>query len=242
MHADVLVIGAHPDDIELSCAGTVAKLVRQGRSVAMAELTEGELGTRGNRSIRRREAAAAARILGVSTRRNLHIPDGRIELNRKNLLKVITLIRELRPSLLIIPHSHERHPDHEHTHILCKEAWFYAGLRKLVTRLHGVAQKPFRPDNYFTFMQKFEFQPSFIVDVTDEFDIRMAAIRAHASQFHNPESKDPETLLSRPEFLDHIRIRAEYFGQSIGVRYGEPFHSPVPLGVKSPFDLVLSRG
>ncbi len=242
MHADVLVIGAHPDDIELSCAGTVAKLVRQGRSVAMAELTEGELGTRGNRIIRRREAAAAARILGVTIRRNLRIPDGRVELNRKNLLKVITLIRELRPSLLIIPHSRERHPDHEHTHFLCKEAWFYAGLRKLETRIHGVPQKPFRPDNYITFMQKFEFQPSFIVDVTDEFDVRMAAIRAHASQFHNPHSKDPETLLSKPEFLDHIRIRAEYFGQMIGVRYGEPFHASVPLGVKSPFDLVLSRG
>jgi len=242
MHADVLVIGAHPDDIELSCGGTVAKLVGQGFHVALADLTQGELGTRGTKEIRAQEAAEAARILGVTTRRNLRIPDGGIELSRKNLLKVITLIRELRPRILLIPHDRERHPDHVHTHFLCKEAWFYSGLEKIRTRLNGKFQAPFRPDNFFHFMQKFEFEPTFVVDVSEHFETRMTAIRAHASQFHDPKSKDPETVLSKPEFLEQIRTRAEYYGQTIGVSYGEPFFSPVPIGVKSPFDLVLSRG
>ncbi|MCU0411240.1 MAG: bacillithiol biosynthesis deacetylase BshB1 [Bacteroidetes bacterium] len=242
MHADVLVIGAHPDDIELSCGGTVAKLANEGHAVALAELTRGELGTRGNEKIRGVEATNAAKIMGVSIRRNLEIPDGNIELNRKNLLKVISLIRELRPRILLIPHFHERHPDHVHAHHLCKEAWFYAGLRKIRTTLRGKAQSPHRPDNYFHYMQKFEFQPTFVVDVSDFFEQRMQAIRAHASQFHNPSSTEPETVLSHPSFLDDIRSRALYFGQTIGVKYGEPFYSPVPLGIKSPFDLVLTRG
>lgn len=242
MHADVLAIGAHPDDIELSCGGTVAKLVHLGHSVALTELTRGELGTRGNKQVRAAEAATAAEILGVVTRRNLEMPDGNIELNRKNLLKVISLIRELRPKILLIPHFHERHPDHVHTHQLCKEAWFYSGLQKIRTNHRGKNQEPHRPDMYFHFMQKFEFQPSFVVDVSDFFETRMRSIRAHTSQFHDPESKDPETVLSRPSFLEDIRSRALYFGQTIGVKYGEPFYAPVPLGVKSPFDLIVAKG
>jgi bacillithiol biosynthesis deacetylase BshB1 len=242
MQADVLAIGAHPDDIELSCGGTVAKLVHLGHSVALAELTRGELGTRGNETVRAHEAKKAADILGVVTRRNLGISDGNIEVNRKNLLKVVSLIRELRPRILLIPHFHERHPDHVHTHYLCKEAWFYAGLRKIRTTLGGSTQHPHRPDVYFHFMQKFEFQPTFVVDVSDFFEIRMQSIRAHASQFHDPTSVDPETVLSKPNFLDDIRSRALYFGQTIGVKYGEPFYSPVPIGVHSPFDIVTSRG
>ena len=239
---DALFVGAHPDDVELSCAGTAAKLVQSGKRVAMADLTRGELGTRGNEQIRSKEAQRAAEILGVIERRNLGIPDGNIGMDRKNLLKVITLIREFRPRLLFIPHFHERHPDHVHTHQICREAWFYAGLRKIRTVLHGKVQEPFRPDSYFTFMQKYEFEPSFIVDISGFFELRMDAIRAHASQFHDPESTDPETVLSQPEFLEEIRTRARYFGRRIGVEYGEPFYSPLPIGVSDPFVLVLSRG
>jgi N-acetylglucosamine malate deacetylase 1 len=242
MHADVLAIGAHPDDIELSCGGTIAKLVEDGHNVALADLTQGELGTRGTKEIRAKEASEAAKILGVVSRRNLKIPDGNIELSKANLKKVITLIRELRPRILIIPHSVERHPDHVHTHRLCKEAWFYAGLRKIATSLNGKVQNPHRPDNFFEFMQWYEFTPSFIVDISSTFDIKMRAIKAHTSQFHNPESKDPETLLSRPEFLDHIKTDCEYFGKKIGVKYAEAFHSWAPLGVNTPFDFVLRKG
>jgi len=242
MQADVLAIGAHPDDIELSCGGTIAKLVLDGHKVALADITQGELGTRGTKEIRAKEALDAAKLLGVGTRRNLKIPDGSIEMSQANLKKVITLIRELRPRIMIIPHSIERHPDHVHAHTLCKEAWYYSGLRKIETSLDGEPQKPHRPDNFFEFMQWYEFTPSFIVDISDTFETKMKAIKAHSSQFYNPESKDPETLLSRPEFLERIKTDCEYYGKKIGVRYGEPFFSWTPLGVKTIFDFVLSKG
>jgi N-acetylglucosamine malate deacetylase 1 len=242
MQVDILAIGAHPDDIELSCGGTIAKLVQDGHKVALADITQGELGTRGNKEIRAKEALTAAKLLGVVTRRNLKIPDGDIALSRVNLKKVITLIRELRPKILIIPHSVERHPDHVHAHRLCKEAWYYSGLRKIETTLNGAAQKPHRPDNFFEFMQWYEFIPSFIVDVSGTFDVKMKAIRAHSSQFFDPRSKDPETILSRPEFLERIETDGEYYGKKIGVKYGEPFYSWTPLGVKTIFDFVLTKG
>jgi len=242
MQVDVLAIGAHPDDIELACGGTIAKLVKDGHQVAIADITQGELGTRGTKEVRAKEAAAAAKVMGIATRRNLMIPDGDIELSKANIRKVITLIRELRPKVLIIPHSVERHPDHVHTHRLCKEAWYYSGLRKIETSIDGSPQKPHRPDNFFEFMQWYEFTPSFIVDISETFDIKMKAIKAHASQFYDPKSKDPETLLSRPEFLERIRTECEYNGKRIGVKYGEPFYSWTPLGVRTIFDFVLTKG
>jgi bacillithiol biosynthesis deacetylase BshB1 len=241
MHVDVLAIGAHPDDVELACGGTVASLVQQGYSVALADLTRGELGTRGNEVIRGQEAKRAAEILGVATRRNLGIPDGGIELTRKNLLKVISLLRELRPKILFIPHSIERHPDHVHTHQLCKEAWFYAGLRKIITTFRGKSQEPYRPQNYFEYQQWYHFEPTFIVDISETFDIKMKAIRAHASQLHNPRSKEPETRLSRPDFLDRIETDAKFYGQRIGVKYGEPFFSYAPIGIRNPLELILNK-
>lgn len=238
MPVDVLAIGAHPDDIELSCGGTIAKLVQQGYKVAMADLTEGELGTRGSRETRAQEAEAASKILNVQTRRNLEIPDGNIQVSQENLKSLIQLIRELEPRLLLIPISQDRHPDHGHTHQLCKEAWFYAGLEKIATSLNGVPQKAFRPDRYYEYMQWYESGVSFVVDVSDTFDIKMKAVHAYTSQFHNPESKERETVLSQPEFLDLIEVRGRYYGRRIGVKYGEPFLSFFPLGIKDMFDLV----
>jgi N-acetylglucosamine malate deacetylase 1 len=242
MKTDVLAIGAHPDDLELSCGGTIAKLVQQGHSVALADLTQGELGTRGTKEIRAREALEAARILGVATRRNLQIPDGGIAIKRENILKVITLIRELQPSILIIPHGVERHPDHVHTHQLCREAWFYSGLEKLPTKLRGTRQHPHRPHHFFEFMQWHEFKPAFIVDISETYETKMESIRAHASQFFNPKSKERETKLSSPEFLHTIETRCKYYGQKIGVKYGEPFLTNFSIGVKDLFDLQVIKG
>lgn len=236
MEVDVLAIGSHPDDIELCCGGTIALLVKQGHNVALAELTQGELGTRGSKEIRAKEAAAAAKILGVATRRNLKIPDGNIQVNEANLKKVISLIRELRPKLLLIPHSVERHPDHIHTHQLCKEAWFYSGLAKIKTN-----QPPHRPDIYFEYMQWYEFAPTFILDISETYDLKVKSIRAHVSQFHNPESKEPETKLSQPQFLEIIETRALYYGQRIGIKYGEPFFSYALVGVKDLFHIVTYK-
>jgi len=242
MNADVLAIGAHPDDLELACGGTIAKLVQQGYKVALADATRGEMGTRGTKEIRSKEAEEAAQILGALTRRNLQIPDGNVEVNKANVRKVITLIRELRPTVLIIPHGVERHPDHAHTHQLCKEAWFYAGLRKLVTGSHGKKQEPHRPHHYFEFMQWHEFNPAFVVDISDTYDLKMKAIHAHASQFFNPASKEPETRLSSPSFLDTIETRCKYYGQKIGVAYGEPFLTQFTMGVDDMFDLIIHKG
>ena len=227
MKLDVLAIGAHPDDIELSCGGTVAKLVRQGRRVGLCDLTAGELGTRGTPEVRAQEAARAAEILGAVVRENLGIPDGNIENTPENRLKVVGVIRTYQPEVLLIPYHIDRHPDHERAHILCREAWFAAGLEKVGTAFNGKPQEPFRPRAYYCFMQWHEFQPSFIVDVSDVYDVRREAVRAFRSQFFDPESNERETILSTPEFLEMMHTRFAYYGDRIGTQYGEPFFSPV---------------
>ncbi len=241
MQLDLLAFGSHPDDVELTCAGTLAVAKRAGYSTGIIDLTEGELGTRGSNVIRAREAAAAAKILGC-VRENLHIPDGNIQLNEENRLKVIRVIRKYRPKIILIPHFAERHPDHVNTHHLCLEAWFYAGLRKISTKVGGKEQLPWRPENYFNYMQWQEFQPTFIVDISDVFDIRLTSILAHKSQFHNPGSTEPATLLSEKSFLDFVETRAKFYGYSIGASYGEPFYSAEPIGIKDLFGLKMFKG
>ncbi|MGA7159555.1 MAG: bacillithiol biosynthesis deacetylase BshB1 [Bacteroidota bacterium] len=238
MKLDVLAIGAHPDDIELSCAATVAKLVRSGKKVAIVDLTQGELGTRGSKQIRKEEAAKAAKILGIEFRDNLRMADGNIECNRKNLISVMEVLRTFQPSVLLFPHWLERHPDHEHAHRLCKEAWFLAGLEKIPTRVNGKKQEPFRPKKYFHYMQKYEFTPSFIVDVSDVYDVKTKALLAFESQFHNPKSKERETILSSKLFLESIKARDIHHGSLINAAYGEAFYSIEPLGISSIFDFV----
>ena len=239
MKLDVLAIGAHPDDIELSCSATVAKLIKQGKKVGILDLTEGELGTRGSRAIRKKEAETATKILGVPTRMNLGFPDGNIEVNQTNIKKIIQIIRFYQPSILLFPHWFERHPDHEHTHRLCREAWFYSGLEKIATKYHGKRQAPFRPKKYFHFMQKYEFQPTFIVDVSDVYETKIKSLMAFESQFYNPKSKERETILSSRLFLESIYARDRHFGSHINVEYGEPFFSIEPLGFNSFFDVLL---
>jgi bacillithiol biosynthesis deacetylase BshB1 len=242
MKLDILAIGAHPDDVELACGGTVAKSVKAGYKVGLVDLTEGELGTRGDKKIRAKEAADAAKILGVAIRENLRIPDGRIEVSTANMNKVISLYRKYRPEIILIPHWQERHPDHVHAHQLCREAQFYSGLRKISVRTYGKKLQPWRPHKYLHYMQKHEFTPSFIVDISDVFDIRVEAIKAHKSQFYNPSSSEPVTFLSQKSFLDFMETRMKYFGQQIGVQYGEPFYSVEPIGINDLFDLQMFKG
>ncbi len=241
MQLDILAIGAHPDDVELCCGGTLAKLVKKGRKAGIIDVTRGELGTRGTSTVRLKEATAAASILGC-VRENLAIPDGNIEVNSANVRKLITKIRKYRPRMIIIPHWHERHPDHVHTHLLCREAWFYAGLRKISTTLNGRRQDPWRPDNYIHYMQWYEFNPSFIVDITGVYNVRLRAIRAHKSQFHDPTSKEPGTKLSESTFMEFVETRAKSYGVKIGVKYGEPFYSVESVGIADPLDLKMFRG
>jgi bacillithiol biosynthesis deacetylase BshB1 len=241
MQLDLLAFGAHPDDVELCCGGTLIKHIKHGYTAGIIDLTDGELGTRGTKEIRAREAKAAARIIGC-VRESCSIPDGNIELNDRNLKKVITILRKYRPRVIFIPHFQERHPDHVHAHHLCREAWFYAGLRKIKTTLNGKPQDPWRPQNYYTFMQWLEFTPSFIVDITDEYEQRLASIKAHASQFYDPTSKDPQTILSQQSFLAFLESRARTFGWRIGTAFGEPFYSVETPGVNDILKLQMFKG
>jgi N-acetylglucosamine malate deacetylase 1 len=237
MKLDVLAIGAHPDDVELTCGGTIIKLVKQGRRVGILDLTQGELGTRGDRRTRARESANAASVMGVALRENLKLPDGNIEATMEHRLSLVRAIRTHQPDVLLFPYPVDRHPDHERSHVLCREAWFSAGLQKVKTSVRGRSQDPFRPRAYYHYMQWFEFVPTFIVDVTGEFDQRMETMRAYRSQFHDPASRERGTILSTPEFLEMIRTRLEYYGDRIGRKYGEPFFSPAPTEVKDLFTL-----
>lgn len=238
---DILAVGAHPDDVELCCGGTLAKARLLGRRIGIVDLTRGELGTRGNASIRAQEAAEAARILGAR-RVNLGLPDGGIALSRRNLLNLIRVFRMHRPSILLIPYAEERHPDHVAAHLLARQAWFSSGLRKIATSVNGKRQEPWRPACYFCYMQWQDFDPSVIVDITDVYGTRARAIRAHKSQFYDPLSKEPPTVLSQKSFFEFLDARARLYGWKIGVGYGEPFFTPGDIGVSDLLGLKMFAG
>ena len=234
---DVLAIGAHPDDVELTCGGTIIKLVKQGKKVGIIDITDGELGTRGSRETRAEEATNAGKILGVSVRESLSIPDGNIENSIDNRLRLVRVIRKYKPEILLFPYHTDRHPDHENAHILCRESWFASGLAKVETFEQDLRQEPHRPRNYYHYMQWFEFIPSFVVDVTEEYEQRMEAVRAFKSQFHDPKSTERETVLSKPEFMEMIQTRLEYYGDRVNKKYGEPFFSSSLIGVDDIYSL-----
>jgi bacillithiol biosynthesis deacetylase BshB1 len=218
MELDVMAFSAHADDVELSCGGTMIKLARLGYRTGACELTHGELSTRGNTDVRRAEAQGAAEILGLHERINLDIPDGRIESTEENRLKVIRALRRYRPKLVFTSYWHDRHYDHPHTSRLVSEACFYSGLRKIDT-----GQEPFRPRLVIYFPHRDEFEPSFLVDISAEFEDKMAAVRAHASQFYDENSAEPETFISSSHFMEALTVRMRYWGLRIGVEYAEPF-------------------
>ena len=223
MNLDALVFAAHPDDAELSMGGTIAKLTMHNLKVGIIDLTRGELGTRGTPEIRQNEAFLAADILKVSIRENLLIPDGDIERKKENLVKIVMSIRKYRPKILFAPYFNDRHPDHIHTSRLVKEAMFATGLAKLKTFDREVAQNAYRPRKLYYYMQTYQFDPSFIVDISESFEIKMKAVQCFSSQFHDPRSKEPETFISRPEFIHYIESRAQVYGFQIDKKYGEPF-------------------
>ena len=229
MKLDVLVFAAHPDDAELSMGGTIAKFTESGFKVGIIDLTQGEMGTRGSVEIRKNEAADAAKILKISVRENLLIPDGDIRISNENINKVVVMMRKYCPGLVFAPYFNDRHPDHIHTSDLIKEAMFVSGLSKAKTFVGENAQAVFRPSKLFYYMQTYTFQPSFIVDITGSFEKKLNSIRAFKTQFHNPDSNEPETFISKPEFIDFVEARAKYFGFQIGKKFGEPFYSEVNI-------------
>jgi bacillithiol biosynthesis deacetylase BshB1 len=225
MHLDVLVFSAHPDDAELSMGGTIALLTKNNLKVGLIDLTKGELSTRGTVETRQREAFNAAIILKASLRENLELQDGNILNNKENLLKVIMSIRKYKPKIVFAPYFNDRHPDHIDASNLIKRAFFYSGLAKIKTFDKEVPQQHFRPEKIYYYMQTFTFEPTFIVDVSETFEQKMKAVQCYETQFHNPKSTEPETFISRPEFLNYIQSRAEFYGFQIHKKYGEPFFS-----------------
>ena len=237
MNLDVLAFGAHADDVELACGGTLIKLGGLGHRTGVVALTRGEMGTRGGPEIRAREFDRAAEIMGLAAHSMLDIPDARVEATWENKLKIVEVIRAHRPRIVFAPYWVERHPDHEQTSRLVRESAYLAGLRKIDT-----GQEAFRPFRVLYYQSRYEFAPSFIVDVSACHDRKMSAVLAYQSQFHRrldegglpAESPEPETILSRPEFLDAIEIRDRAHGARIGAKYGEPFVVREPLAVDDP--------
>jgi bacillithiol biosynthesis deacetylase BshB1 len=238
MKLDVLFFSAHPDDVELSCGGTVIKLVKKGKKVGIIDLTRGELGTRGTMETREREVRRASKVMGIHVRENMKFADGNIEESVENRLKTIKIIRHYKPEIIFCPYYRDRHPDHMHASNLVKEAAFYSGLHKIKTERDGRQQEAYRPGKRIYYMQTYIFEPSFIIDISDEFKKKMAAIRCYSSQFYNPRSKEPKTFISDKKFLKFIEARAKSHGFQIGVNYAEPYFSEekIKLNIHSLFD------
>ena len=234
MNVDVLAFGAHADDVELSCGGTLIKLAAMGYKTGVVTLTRGEMGTRGSADIRAREFAKAAGLMGLTVHKMLDIPDARVDLTWENKLKIIAEIRAHKPRIILAPYWIDRHPDHENASLLVRASAYLAGLKKIDT-----GQEAFRPAKVVFCQSRFEFAPSFIVDITAAQARKMTAIRAYGSQFHRPDQPDPaaasgETSIGRPEFLDHIEVRDRRYGAQIGAKYGEPFLVREALKVDDP--------
>ncbi len=233
---DILVIAAHPDDAELSCGGTIAQLTASGKSVVIADCTKGELGSRGTVKLREKETANASKIMGVNTRVNLGMPDGNIQQTPDNILSIVSIIRRFRPQIILFNPPYERHPDHENVHRLVRSAVFQSGLTKIETFHKGISQTTHRPKHIFSYMQTYEFEPSFYVDISDSFDVKIAAIRAYSSQVFvegENDTTEPVTFISKPDFMEMLEARARYFGALIGVKYAEPFLAIEPVGIPS---------
>lgn len=233
MKLDVLAIAAHPDDTELSCAGTLAALVLQGLRVGVLDLTQGEMGTRGTPELRLHEAQNAAKVLGLVVRENIALPDCGLNNTPEHCLKIIEMVRKYQPDVCFINAPDDRHPDHGNAARLTIDALFYSGLMKIETSNSGSKQLPWRPFHVLHYMQNRTFTPSVVFDITETIDIKEKAILAFSSQFNieNP-GDEPETYISSKGFFEQLRSRARHYGHQIGVQFGEPFlyyGGPIPL-------------
>lgn len=229
MKTDILCITAHPDDVELGCGGTVASAIDSGKTVAIVDLTRGELGSRGTPELRKEEATTAAQVLGVQHREILDLGDGLFEETQDNLRQIVERIRHFQPDIVISNAISDRHPDHGRAAKLVTRACFLAGL----VNFEGGNNEAWRPRNVYYMLQDRYAHPDVIVDISDHYEKKMEAIMAFASQFHRPDGgNEPQTPISSPEFLEFLKARAVEMGRIIGARYGEGFNVERAPGVK----------
>ena len=234
---DILAFGAHPDDVELGCGGTLAKEISNGKKVGIIDLTRGELGTRGSAEIRTLEANKASKTLGLKIRENLNFKDGFFNNDENHQLKVIQVIRKYQPEIILCNALDDRHIDHPKASKLVADSSFLSGLVKINTSLNGENQKPWRPKSVYHYIQWKNLNPDFVVDISGFIEKKISAINAYKSQFYNPESNEPETLISKKNFIDNVINRSADLGRLIGVDYAEGFNTQRLLGVSSLNDL-----
>ncbi|GLR15714.1 bacillithiol biosynthesis deacetylase BshB1 [Portibacter lacus] len=237
MTVDILAIGVHPDDVELSCSGTLLEQIENGYSVGLVDLTQGELGTRGSAEIRLQEALDASKILGAEFRENLGMRDGLFEINEENLLKLVVSIRAHRPKIVLANAIRDRHPDHGRAAELIHQACFLAGLRKIETSKDGVQQEAWRPKNVFHYIQDRALEPDFVFDISNVIEQKMEVIKAFKSQFYDPNSKEPPSPISGSDFMEFILAKARNFGREAGFEYAEGFTTYKKIGVQDLFDI-----
>jgi bacillithiol biosynthesis deacetylase BshB1 len=243
MKLDLLAFGAHPDDIELSCAGTLLIEKNNGKKVGIVDLTQGELGTRGTAEVRKEEAKNSAVILGADIRENLEMADGFFKNDEENQRKIITVLRKYRPEIILCNAPDDRHPDHGRSADLVNDAAFLSGLIKIETKDDmDNKQEIWRPKYVFNYIQDLYFKPDFVIDISNVFDKKIEAIDAFSTQFYNPNAsdKEPQTYISSPEFLESVINRAKMYGKMIGVKYAEGFLSKKMIGMKT-FDALIQK-
>ncbi len=234
MKLDLLAFGVHPDDVELSCAGVLISEILKGKKVGIADLTRGELGSRGTADTRKQEAADAAAILGVHVRENLGMADGFFVNDEAHQRKIITCIRKYKPDIVFCNAPEDRHPDHGRSAELVQDAAFLSGLVKIETIDGGHIQEAHRPKYIFNYIQDRYLKPDFVYDISDVFETKLKAIRAYATQFYSEQAKEgPETYISKPGFLDSVIYRSKMMGKMIGADYGEGFLSKKMIGVSA---------
>ena len=237
MKLDILAFGAHPDDVELGCSGTIAKEISLGKKVGIIDLTRGELGTRGSVEIRNSESAKASQVLGVVARENLDMRDGFFINDEAHQLKIIEMIRKYKPEIVLCNAIEDRHIDHGKGSQLVSDACFLSGLLRIETELDGVSQEAWRPKVVYHYIQWQNIEPDFVVDISDFMDTKMEAVLAYGSQFYNPNSKEPVSPITSKNFLDSVKYRAQDLGRLVNVTYAEGFTTERYVAVNSLGDL-----
>ena len=234
---DILAFGAHPDDVELSAGGTLIKQIKNGSTVGIVDLTMGEMGTRGTPEIRSMEAANAMKIIGANFRENLKMPDSFIDLSKKSIEKVVQAIRTHKPKIVLCNAVKDRHPEHGIASELVSKACFISGLTKFETFIDGKKQDSHRPKNIYHYIQDKWINPDFVMDISDEIDQKIKAVKAFESQFYNPKSSEPNTPISSKDFLDSVMSKANLMGRTIDKSFGEGFTVERPIGTSDLMNL-----